>query len=138
MFREGPRYPDVSRQGNLPVGGRSLLRHLNHTTFQLLRVGARGGRGVIVSAVAPRGIAAGLALVGRIGSERHGRVVSRLSFKQGGGSMAVRLARPGRFSRITAVLVNADPRANGFSARRLDWRYVDDRMPFRVGARLAR
>ncbi len=138
VFREGPLYPDVSRQGSLPVDGRSLLRHLNHTTFQLLRVGARGGRRVVVSAVAPRGIEAGLALVGRIGSERHGRVVSRLRFKQGGGSMTVRLTRPGRFSRITAVLVNADPHANGFSARQLDWRYIDDRMPFRVRARVVR
>ena len=41
---------------------------------------------------APRGIAAGLALVGRTGSERHGRVVSMLDFSRNGGRMTVRLA----------------------------------------------
>ena len=52
--------------------------------------------------------------------------------------MAVRLPRPGRFDRITAVLINADARAAGFSARRLDWAYLTDSAPFRVSARLAR
>ncbi len=136
VFREGPLYPDVPRQGSLRVGGRSLLPRLNHTTFRLLRVNASHGRSVVVSAVAPRRVAAGLALVGRIGNARDGRVVSRLRFARRGGSMSVRLARPGRFDRITAVLVNADPTANGFSARRLDWNYLDDGMPFRIWARL--
>ena len=48
--------------------------------------------------------------------------------------MTVRLARPGRFSRLTAVLVNADTSAAGFSARRLDWAYLTDSAPFRVSA----
>jgi hypothetical protein len=50
--------------------------------------------------------------------------------------MAVRLAHPGRFKRLTAVLVNADISASGFSARRLDWAYLTDSAPFRVSARL--
>ncbi len=133
-FREGRRYPDVPREASLPSGGRPLERSLNHTTFQLLRVHQQG-RQVVVSATAPAGIAAGLALVGRIGSERHGRVISRLRFSQRGGTMAVRLARPRRFERITAVLINADTRADGFSARRLDWNYLTDTAPFRVRAR---
>jgi hypothetical protein len=65
-------------------------------------------------------------------------VVSRLRFKRGGGRMAVRLPRPGRFDRITAVLVNADARADGFSARRLDWNYLTDTAPFEVRARVVR
>jgi hypothetical protein len=52
--------------------------------------------------------------------------------------MTVRLSRPGRFRRITAVLVNADTRAEGFSARRLDWNYLTDTAPFRVRARAVR
>jgi hypothetical protein len=137
-FREGPLYPDVARQGSLPLDGRPLRRFLNHTTDELLRVHARGGRAVVVRAVAPRGIAAGLALVGRTGSERHGRVVSRLSFKPKGGATSVRLPDPGRFARITAVVVNADTTANGFDARHLDWRYLRDSVPFEVRARLLR
>ena len=136
VFPEGDSYPDVSRQGSLPLDGRVLARSLNHTTFQLLHVHANGGRAIVVDAVAPRGIAAGLALIGRTGSERHGRIVSSLDFEQNGGSMAVRLAHPGRFKRLTAVLVNADISASGFSARRLDWAYLTDSAPFRVSARL--
>jgi hypothetical protein len=138
VFREGPLYPDVSRQGSLPLTGRALSRVLNHTTYQLLRVGAHGGKAVVVRAVAPRGIAAGLALVGRTGSERHGRVVSRLRYRQGGGALTVRLADPGRFDRITAVVVNADTSASGFDTRRLDWRYLRDGMPFSVSGRVVR
>jgi hypothetical protein len=50
----------------------------------------------------------------------------------------VRLPRPGRFERITAVIVNADPRARGFSSRRLDWNYLTDGLPFEVSGELVR
>ncbi len=137
-FRESRLFPDVQRQGHLPLDGRSLTRFLNHTTFQLLRVRAGDGKAVVVHLTAPRGTAAGLALVGRIGSERHGRTVSRINFKAGGGQLTVRLAHPGRFKRITAVVVSADARAKGFSARRLDWLYLTDGLPFEVSGELVR
>jgi Family of unknown function (DUF6055) len=138
VFPEGDSYPDVSRQGSLPTDGRVLRRSLNHTTFQLLRLHPRRGRALVVNAVAPSGIAAGLAVVGRLGSERHGRAVRVTRFSRSGSKVAVRLPRPGRFDRVTAVLVNADTSASGFSARRLDWAYLTDSAPFRVSARLAR
>jgi hypothetical protein len=138
VFPEANLYPEVSRQGSLPLNERVLDRSLNHTTFQLLRVHARSGRAIVVKAEAPLGIAAGLALVGREGSEHQGRVVSALDFKRHGGRMVVRLGRPGRFDRVTAVLVNADTSAAGFSARRLDWAYLTDSAPFRLSARLVR
>jgi Family of unknown function (DUF6055) len=137
-FREGRLFPDAPRQGHLPLGGGRLTRFLNHTTFQLLRVPARKGRAVAVHLTAPRGTAAGVALVGRFGSERQGRTVSRINFKRGGGRLTVRLPRPGRFSRITAVAVNADARALGFSARRLDWLYLTDGFPFEISGELVR
>ncbi len=138
VFSEGHLFPDVPRQGGLPVDGRVLTRALDHTTFQMLRLHVRGGRALRVRATAPLGVAAGLALVGRTGSERHGNVVARLRFKRQGGRLAVRIARPGRFRRLTAVIVNADASADGFSARRLDWAYLADSAPFRVAARLLR
>jgi hypothetical protein len=137
-FRESRLYPDVPRQGHLPLNGHRLTRLLNHTTFQLLRVRAPRGRAVVVRLTAARGTATGLALVGRIGSERHGRAVDRIDYRRGGGRLTVRLPRPGRFKRITAVVVNADGRARGFSARRLDWLYLTDQFPFEVSARLVR
>jgi len=138
VFPEGDSYPDMPRQGSLPSNGRVLDRSLNHTTFQLLRVHARRGRAVVLHATAPNGVAAGLALVGRMGGERHGRVLSVLRFKRGGGPLTVRLGHLRRFTRLTAVLVNADASAAGFSARRLDWTYLTDSAPFLVSARVVR
>ncbi len=137
-FRESRLYPDPPRQGHLPLNGVGLTRLLNHTTFQLLRVRARKGRAVVVHLSAPRGTAAAVALVGRRGSERHGHPVVRLTYRPGGGPMTVRLRRPGRFERITAVIVNADARARGFSVGKLDWNYLTDGVPFEVSGGLVR
>jgi hypothetical protein len=132
-FRESRLFPDMPRQGSLlPDDSEPLTRLLNHTTFTLLRVPVDSGRAVVVRVTAPRGTAASLALVGRRGNERRGRTVTRLDFARGGGRLAVRLRDPGRYSRITAVVVNADAGADGFSARRLDWRYLTDRIPFEI------
>jgi hypothetical protein len=137
-FRESRLFPDMPRQGHLPLRGQPLTRMLNHTTFQLLRLRAASAKAVVVHLTAPLGTAAGLALVGRIGSERHGRTISQISSKNGGGLLTARLAHPGRFERITAVAVNADGRARGFSARRLDWLYLTDGLPFEISGRLVR
>ncbi|MFI5028542.1 MAG: MXAN_6640 family putative metalloprotease [Solirubrobacterales bacterium] len=138
VFPEGSLYPDVPRQGSLSVNGRETHRTLNHTTFEMLRVPAHSGRAVVVSVTAPLGDAAAVALVGRVGSELHGKVVSRLNFKRNGGPMSVRLPNPGRYSRITAVLINADTSAVGFSARQFDWNYLMDTAPFWARARVVR
>jgi uncharacterized protein DUF6055 len=135
-FRESRRFPDMPRQGALPPSGRPLTRLLNHTTFTLLRVPARDGRATVVRVTAPRGTASSVALVGRIDSERRGRTVTRLDYSRGGGRLAVRLRDPGRYARITAVVVNADASADGFSARRLDWQYLTDRVPFEIRGEL--
>jgi hypothetical protein len=137
-FRESRLFPDMPRQGRLALSGRPLTRLLNHTTFELLKLRARGRRPLVVHLVAPRGTAAGLALVGRLGSERRGHAVSKVNFRQNGGDLTVRLAEPARFQRVTAVVVNADARARGFSVRRLDWRYLTDQLPFVLSARLGR
>ena len=36
------------------------------------------------------------------------------------------------------MVANADSAANGFSARRLDWLYLTDRVPFEISGRLIR
>ena len=138
VFREGDLYLDVPRQGGLAVGGSPKMRTLNHTTFQMLRVSARRGKAVALDVSVPEGAAAGIALVGRIGKEVGGEIVSRLDYERNGGPMSVRLPEPGRFDRITAVLINADTRALGFSARSFDWNYLTDTAPFRARARLVR
>ena len=137
-FRESQKFPEMRRQGWLPLDGRPLTRRLDHTTFSILRLHARRGRSILVRLRVPRGTAASLALVGRIGSERQGRAVTRLDFSRGGGKLAVRLRDPGRYERITAVLVNADASANGFSPLLLDWRYLNDQVPFEIRGELIR
>ncbi|MEZ5078370.1 MAG: DUF6055 domain-containing protein [Solirubrobacterales bacterium] len=137
-FRESRLFPDVPRQGHLRLGRRPVTHPLNHTTFELLGVRARGGKAVVVRALAPKGAASGLALVGRIGTERHGRTVVRRDFRRNGGGLVVSLSRPGRFSRLTAVVVNADGRASGYNSRRLDWRYLTDRIPYEIGGKIVR
>jgi hypothetical protein len=137
-FRESGRFPDMQRQGALPLSGRPLTRLLDHATFTLLRVPVRGGKAVVVRATAPRGTAASLVLVGRLGTERQGRTVTRLDYSRGGGRLSVRLRDPDRYDRITAVVVNADASAGGFSARRLDWLYLTDRVPFEIRGELVR
>lgn len=137
-FRESDLYPDVPRRGSLALGAPPLTRRLNHTTFSLLGVHAATGRAAAVHVTAPEGVAAGLALVGRVGSERHGRTVKSVAYSPTGGTLTVRLADPARFQRITAVVVNADAAAAGYSARRLDWRYLTEETPFKVSGRIVR
>jgi hypothetical protein len=137
-FREGHLFPDAPRQGHLLLDGSPRTRMLNHTTFQLLRVRPEPGRDLTVQMTAPRGTAAGLALVGRLGTERHGRSLLRLEYSPSGGPLTVRLPRPGRFERITAVLINADARATGFDVGLLDWSYLTDGLPFSISAQLLR
>jgi hypothetical protein len=137
-FRESYLYPDQPRQGTLVLGAPPVSRPLNHTTFSFLRVHAATGSAVEVRLEAPEQVAAGLALVGRIGSETHGRTVKRIAYAPAGGGLTVTLPDPGRFQRITAVAVNADARVGGYSPRHLDWRYLTDQVPFRLSGRIVR
>ena len=78
--------PDVPRQGRLPLDGAAAdataqPHHLRRCC------GCGRGRAAPSSSIssAPRGTAAGVALVGRVGSERHGHPWSRLAYSRGGG-----------------------------------------------------
>lgn len=133
-WRAGPlpnarRYADVRRQGRFGRGETRTFR-LHHTGYRLLHVYTRRGRALHLSARAPRGLRFGLALVARRGGSVRGRVVRRVRFVRRGGRASVRLRHPGRFDRVTAVVVNADARATG---RRLgDWAYSKDSQRLRV------
>jgi hypothetical protein len=137
-FRESYLYPDMPRQGTLVLGAPPATRRLNHTTFSLIAVHAPTGHAVEVQVEAPEGVAAGLALVGRIGSERRGRTVKAPDYGEAGGKLTASLPDPARFQRITAVVVNADATAAGYSARHLDWRYLTEETPFRISGRVVR
>ena len=135
-FPEGDLYPDVERQGSLPANGATRHRVLDHTTYRLLRVHPTAARSLRVTARGKDGVATALAIVGRTGSQTAGTVASDLALKRSRGEMEVRLDRPGRFDRITVVVVNVDSRVNGFGLA--DWRYTGNDASVAVRARLIR
>ncbi len=125
-FPDRASYPDVSRKGSLAKDGRQRFK-LDHTAYRLLTVRPRGGK-LKLRVHVDRGVRAGLALVARDGDALSGKVTWRLRFLDKGGRDSVTLAKPRRFERITAVLVNADDRVNGFAGG--DWVYSRDRVRF--------
>jgi hypothetical protein len=137
-FKESVSYPDMPRRGLLDLGGRSLQRSLNHTTFQLIEVPTTSGRGVTVEVTAPPGVASGLALVGRIGGEKQGTTTSDVDYSANGGKLQVKLDDPGHFKRLTAVVVNADTKSDYFSGQKLDWNYLAEGARYEISAQTVR
>jgi hypothetical protein len=126
-FPDSAQYPDVRRTGTLATSRPNYARYsLNHTTYRIADVPDRSGAALKLELRGPRGVALGLALVGRIGDGPGARVISVVRELPRGGVGSVRLLRPGRFSRISAVLINADIATRGFSSRQGDWIYPGD------------
>ena len=122
-------YADVKRKGSLAKGGGKKFG-LDHTAYRLIDVRPAGGSELTLRADAEDGVRAGLALVGRDGDVVSGSVERKVEYLAEGGKGSVTLADPGRFERITAVLVNADARVDGFG--RGDWNYSKDGAQFKV------
>jgi hypothetical protein len=137
-FRESYLYPDLPRQGTLDLGGPAQTRRLDHTTYALLRVHAPVGSAIEVDAEAPAGVATGLALVGRTGSGRDGHTVVAVDYAAAGGALVATLPDPGRFARVTAVLVNADTQTTTYDPGEDDWRYPAENVPIRISGRIVR
>ena len=135
-FPEGNLYPDVQRQGHLPLNGAKRVRRLDHTTYRLLRVRPVTAKRLRIDASGEAGVATAVAVVGRIGTEAAGTVVSDIALKRRGGPMSVTLSRPQRFDRITAVLVNADARIDDFGMS--DWHYTGNGASIAARAELIR
>lgn len=128
-FALGGELPGVERVGGLSAGGQDT-RTLDHTTFALLEVAPPADdRPLVLEAQLPAGVAGGLALVGREGDERTGSERTSLLDLPEGGTGSVRLDAPTRFSRITAVLVNADATAASGHGSAADYR---DAQPVRA------
>ena len=120
-------WKDVKRHGSLHPG-RFVIRKLSHTGFLLLNVKPRHVKAMRLLAGAHRGTRSAFALVCREGPVATGTVRTKLRFTERGGVRGVTLRDPGRCSRITAVLVNADTREGGFAFG--DWLYLHDHERF--------
>jgi hypothetical protein len=121
-------YPDVPRDGLLPAGTQTSPFTLPHTTFALFDVPVPSSAPVIrLTATLPAGVAGGIALVGRTGTDSDaGTVTSNLTPMTAGGTAAVQLENPGAFGRITAVVVNGDPSRSGFDPAADDYIFTKD------------
>jgi hypothetical protein len=132
-FDEGNSFPDMSRV----TSGGSVIRlkanvggaggPLDHASFALLDVLPTSGRRVKAVLNSPRGVQTAVALIGREGDETSGTYTTALTRLSKGGPGSVTLPNPGRFSRITVVIINGDGRTTGRFSRTLqDWEWIGD------------
>jgi hypothetical protein len=105
-----------------------VVRKLSHTGFLLFNVRPRHVKALRLLAGAHRGTKSAFALICREGTVATGKVRTKLRFTKHGGVRGVTLRNPGRCSRITAALINADPRQSGFAFG--DWLYAHDHERF--------
>lgn len=105
-FPDAAVYPDMKRKGTLGKNTRKVV--LDNTSYELLDVKPSGGPSETLKVRGPAGIESTIALVGREGPVEGGLVTTAIKHLANGGSGSVTLPDPGRFSRITAVVVNSD------------------------------
>jgi Bacterial Ig-like domain len=135
--RDASLWPDIKRasQRTLAPGSKELSARLDHTSYSLVNVAPTNDARIKLVGSLPSGTAGALALVGRTGAAATGSVQVAITRLPKGGAGSVTLANPGRFSRITAVLVNADTRPRGYSGTTGDWIFARDRQA--VSARIS-
>jgi len=126
-YVDAPLWDDVKRRGKLRAG-RFLVRRLSHTGYVFFRVRPRDVPKMRLLAGARRGTRAAFGLVCREGPVASGKVRTKMRFTKRGGVRGVTLRNPGRCSRITAGIVNADPSQAGFGFG--DWLYRHDHERF--------
>jgi hypothetical protein len=127
-FQEGTTWPDVQRatRTSLAPAGRGVSGRLDHTSFALVNVTPTNDAKIKLIASLPRGTQGAFALVGREGDAETGTPTVLMQRLPSGGQTSIDLENPGRFSRITAVLVNADSTQSGFSQFLGDWEFAKD------------
>ena len=111
-FPDAAAYIDMKRSGS--VGSKPREFRLSHTAYRLMRVKPKTGTVKLKMRVADQ-TRSGVALVGRIGPRVGGTVETAIKYFPKGGRGKVSLPDAERFSRITAVIINADGRVRGNS-----------------------
>ena len=126
-YVDAPLYQDVKRRGKLHPN-RFVIRRVSHTGYLLLGVKPRNVKAMRLLAGGQKGTRSAFALICREGPAATGKVRTKMRFAKQGGVRAVTLRNPGRCSRITVALINADPRQIGFAFG--DWLYTHDHKRF--------
>jgi hypothetical protein len=127
-FEEGPTWPDIQRASRTTLipDGTGVTGRLDHTAFALINVEPTQDARIKLVASLPRGTRGAFALVGRAGPPESGAPTVALIRAPHGGQTSVAMDEAGRFSRVTAVLVNADISQGGFSQVNGDWDFTKD------------
>jgi hypothetical protein len=131
---EGNAFPAMARiSGNggtltLPTDGTAVSGALDHTGYALFDVAPSTAPALQLTGSLPAGTAGGLALVGRQGDT----MTKVLGALPNGGQGTVTLPDPGRFTRITAVIVNADTSITGYDEHSNDWQFTKDEQAIRL------
>jgi hypothetical protein len=121
-FEEGRTWPDIHRASKKTLTpGTVVSGQLDHTAYALHNVSAPGVKRIRLVGKLPRGTAGAFALVGRTGPQATGAVEVHLKRLPAGGRARVTVERPGRFTRLTAVLINAAVVHEGFRPDLGDW-----------------
>jgi hypothetical protein len=135
-FEEGASFPNMKRALNRPLFPQNVVRDrgltsgaIDHATFALLDVKARGQRKLTVGGTLVNRTAGALAIVGRRGTETGGRAVVRITHLPRGGAGKVTLRNASRYSRITAAIINADVSNFGDIDYTGDWSWRRDQVP---------
>ena len=129
---EGARFPDVTRVPGvtLPTDGSTLSGKLDHTGYALFDVAKTNAPKLQLTGSLPAGTAGAIMLVGRAGNEvwktTDGVVPT-------GGKATVTLDNPGRFERITAVVVNGSYDKAGWNGQ--DWNWTRDQQPISLSVK---
>jgi hypothetical protein len=124
-FTDAARLPDMMRVAELRRGKVRTVR-LDHLAYALLRIPARVARHDLELRVrAPAGTRSGIDLVARRGVATGGNLESDLVPLIDGGEGSASLSGDD-YSRVTAVIVNADARMTNHE------RYGRDAQPYRV------
>ena len=137
LFEEGNTFPDMKRalDGALPPQNVSRDRNdfveggLDHTAYALVDVAPRGQDQLTLGGTLRRGVSGAIALVGRTGTDTGGTATVRVTRLPRGGAGKVTLSNASSFSRVTAVMINADYSAAGWSEQLRDWLWLGDDEP---------
>lgn len=130
-FAPANSFPDAERVARLAPDQDTTL-NLDHTTFALVDLPVRDAESVQVHVTAPDGTPSAAAIVGRVGAGTR-TAIRRLP---GGGVGDVTLEDPGRFDRLTAVIVDTDTALaeGGRKDANGQYGYAHDAQPYVVRA----
>ena len=113
-YADAAKLPDMKRVAKLRVGDPYKKVKLDHLAYALLKIPANAAQShdLRLHVKSPENTRSGFAIVGRKGTATSGTLDESYSIFPDGTEGSVLLSSD-TFSRVTAAVVNADPRVNG-------------------------